>query len=396
MKIQAAVIFGGRSVEHEVSIISAMQVIAALDKEKYEAVALYIAKDGAMYSGEEFLRLESYRSLPGLLQPGKQVSVVRSGSRVLLQPNTKKLFGAEKPMPIDIAIPVAHGTFVEDGSLQGFLELLILPYTGCDVLSGAICMDKPAAKALLRGQGLPVLPDYVGHKCDFEESQDVMAGAIEALLPYPVIVKPANLGSSVGITKAANRERLKSALELAFTFAEQVLVEPMVQSLREINVSILGSGREARASVCEEPIGSDEILSYQDKYQRGGKSTKGPKTGGGMSSAQRVIPADLPAELTQQVQELGRKAFLALGCNGVARVDFLLDGETGALYINELNTLPGSMAFYLWEHSGLSFTALLDELIAGAFARHRARANLQFSFETNLLANASLGGVKKR
>ncbi|MDR1735263.1 MAG: D-alanine--D-alanine ligase [Oscillospiraceae bacterium] len=391
MKIQAAVIFGGRSVEHEVSIITGMQVFAALDREKYDPVPLYIAKDGVMYSGEEFGRIESYRQMTKLLSDARQVSVTREGGRFLLRPTAKKLFGADRPAAIDVAIPAVHGTFTEDGSLQGFLELMGIPYTGCDVLSSAVCMDKPVAKALLRARGISVLPDRVIGKEEYESDPDAAVARLETAWEdrefYPVVVKPANLGSSVGISKADSRAKLTKAMELAFSYSSRVLIEPAVQPLREINVSVLGEGSSARASVCEEPIGSDEILSYQDKYQSGGKAAKNA----GMSSARRVIPAEIPDETAQSARGMALRAFSALGCAGVVRVDFLLDGKNGGLYVNELNTLPGSMAFYFWEKTGLTFAAMLDEMISLAFARQRERGNMTFSYSTNLLSTAEFG-----
>ena len=388
MNIQAAVIFGGRSVEHEVSVITGMQVLAALDRAKYDPIPLYIAKDGVLYSGEEFGRIETYRDLPKALDPSRAVTLSREGGKAVLRPVARRLFGPDKPVTIDVAIPAVHGTFAEDGSLQGLLELLNIPYCGCDVLSSAICMDKPSAKALLRGAGLPVLPDVLLERTAYHEDPEGAINTLEAALPYPLIVKPANLGSSVGIGKARDRASLRNALDLAFSFANRVLAEPAVEPLREINAAVLGDanhGIDPRASVCEEPVGQDEVLSYADKYQSGSHK--------GMSGARRVIPAELSPEMTSRLQGLAADAFRALGCAGVVRVDFLLDGgETP--YINELNTLPGSMAFYLWEKTGLPFAKLLDELVSLAFARHRGRAALTFTQNTNLLATAHFGKGK--
>lgn len=389
MNIQAAVIFGGRSVEHEVSIITGMQVIAALDRTKYDPVPLYIAKDGVFYSGDEFGHIETFRDLPKALNEGRIVTLVRDGGKVVLRPTAKRLFGSDKPVTIDVAIPAVHGTFAEDGSLQGFLELLGVPYSGCDVLSSAICMDKPTAKTLLRAAGLPVLPDAQLERGTYHSDPDVAMDSLEAALPYPLVIKPVNLGSSVGIGKARDRASLRKTLDLAFAFAGRVMAEPAVEPLREINVAVLGgaNGEGVRASVCEEPIGQDEILSYADKYQSGGKSS-------GMSGARRVIPADLSTELTERIQALAIEAFRVLGCAGVVRIDFLLDTERGTLFINEPNALPGSMAFYLWEKTGMPFHKLLDEMVSLAFARHRARGALTFTYNTNLLATTGFGTGK--
>ncbi|MCL1807151.1 MAG: D-alanine--D-alanine ligase [Oscillospiraceae bacterium] len=389
MKMQAAVFFGGRSVEHEVSVITGMQVAAALNKEKYDVIPVYLAKDGAMYTGSGFDTLKNYRNIPSLLEGGRQVCLIRSGGRVVLHSTVKKMFGSDKPVYLDIALPAVHGTFGEDGSLQGMFEMAGLPYTGCDVISSAVCMDKPAAKALLRGAGLPVLDDLVLEAEKYNRKPEVVLNAMETHFPYPVMVKPTNLGSSVGISRADNRDRLQAALDLAFTFSSRVLIEPALIHMREVNCAVIGDSSKARASVCEEPVMTENILSYRDKYQSGGKS--GDKQSG-MSGQKRVIPADIPEEKAEEVQKLAVKAFRMLGCAGVARIDFLWDTLHNELYINELNTIPGSLAFYLWEKAGLPFDAMLDEMIELAFARQRRRAQLTYSYDVNILQNAELKG----
>ncbi|MDR0249178.1 MAG: D-alanine--D-alanine ligase [Oscillospiraceae bacterium] len=382
MKIQVAVIFGGRSVEHEVSVISAMQVMAALDVGKHDVIPVYIAKDGAMYTGENLTDIKAFGDIPRLLEDARQVAFMRAGGKVVLQPAHKRLFGSEKPIYIDMALPAVHGTFAEDGSLQGYLELLGLPYCGCDVLSSAICMNKPAAKNLMKSAGIPVLPHIV-----MDKDGELDFSAAESAFGYPVIVKPDNLGSSVGITKAKDRPSFEAAAELAFCYSSRAVVEPAVTDLREINVSVLGDKDNAEASVCEEPLGRDEILSFKDKYLRGDKSGKGL----GMTAQKRVIPADLAPEKAERARELALAAFRALGCHGVARVDLLLSGGRD-FYVNEVNTIPGSLSYYLWEKSGLPFPALLDKLIALAFARSRSRSELSYTFDVNLLQGATATG----
>ncbi|MDR0325781.1 MAG: D-alanine--D-alanine ligase [Oscillospiraceae bacterium] len=389
MKMQVAVFFGGRSVEHEVSVITGMQVAAALNRDRYDVIPIYLDKDGAMYTGPGFDTLKNYRDIPSLLENGRQVCLIRSGGRVALHSTAKKLFGGDKPVCLDVALPTVHGTFGEDGCLQGLFEMTGLPYTGCDVLSSAVCMDKPAAKALLRSAGLPVLDDLVLEADKFNKSPEVALSAMETHYPYPVMVKPANLGSSVGISRADNRDRLQTALELAFTFSKRALIEPALIHMREINCAVIGDSAKARASVCEEPVMTENILSYRDKYQSGGKD--GGKQGG-MSGQKRIIPAEIPAEKAEEIQKLAVKAFRLLNCAGTARIDFLWDTMRDGLYINELNTIPGSLAFYLWEATGLTFEKMLDEMIELAFARQRRRAQLTYSYEVNILQNAELKG----
>jgi D-alanine-D-alanine ligase len=385
MKMQVAVFFGGRSVEHEVSVITGMQVVAALDKGRYNALPVYLAKDGSMYTGPGFETLKNYQDIPALLENGRQVCLTRSGGRVALQSVSKKLFGGDKTVYIDVALPAVHGTFGEDGCLQGLFEMAGLPYIGCDVLSSALCMDKPVSKALLRSAGLPVLDDLILDAEKYNKSPEVVLNALETHYPYPVIVKPANLGSSVGINRADNRDRLQAALELAFTFSHRVLIETALIHMREINCAVLGDTSGARASVCEEPVMTENYLSYRDKYQSGGKQ-------GGMSDQKRIVPAEIPEEKTAEIQKMAVKAFQYLGCSGVARIDFLWDTLQNTLYLNELNTVPGSLAFYLWEKTGLPFDKLLDELIELAFTRHRRRSRLTYSYDVNILQNAELKG----
>lgn len=387
MKQSVAVFFGGRSVEHEVSVISAMQAIAALNTDKYAVTPVYITKESEMYTGAGFDKIENYKNIPELMKNGVQLSLLRSGGQATLAPRKKKLFGAPDDILLDVAFPVVHGTNVEDGCLQGMFESVGLPYTGCDVLSSAVCMDKAVAKHLLRAHGLPVLPDMALDASAYDVSPEDALSHIEKTVGLPCIVKPVNLGSSVGISKADNLDNLRGALDTAFRYAPRVLVERAVSPLREINCAVLGNRDEARASVCEEPAGQDEILSYQDKYQSGG----GKK--GGMESLKRRIPAEIPEETSKNIQQTAIKAFQTLGCSGVVRIDFLLEGDT--YFINELNTIPGSLAFYLWEATGLPFPKLCDELIRLAFARKRQKDALTFTFATNILNSQSWSGLKK-
>jgi len=256
-------------------------------------------------------------------------------------------------------------------------------------------MDKYAQKCVFRDAGIPVLDCVTLRATEYDLDAEEALERIEKL-GFPLIVKPVNLGSSVGITRADGREALQKALELAFQFSARVLVEPAVQNLREFNCAVLGDADEARASVCEEPLNADEILSYENKYMSGEQS-KSASGGGskGMAGQARKIPADIPGELTGRIQKLAVKAFQALDCNGVARIDFLMDGESGEVWLNEINTIPGSLSFYLWEASGLPYPRQLDEMVKLAFKRAREQEDLLFSFDTNVLANAQLGGAKK-
>ncbi|MGI6269202.1 MAG: D-alanine--D-alanine ligase family protein [Candidatus Howiella sp.] len=398
MKITVAVFFGCSSVEHEVSIISGVQAMRALDREKYDVLPVYVAKNGDMLSGETLFDIASYKDIPALYKSCRQVWFCREGDRVFMKSQATGLFKKPEAVAVDIALPVVHGTNCEDGSLAGFFEVLGLPYAGCDVASSAVGMDKNIFKRTIAADGLPVLPAAtITSRMWLEEREDVLACVREGV-GYPAIIKPVNLGSSVGISKVSDASGLEEAMELAFSFTDTVLAERAIVHLREINCSVLGDREECAASPLEEPVMHDEILSYKDKYLSGGKSVKGGQTGPskGMSSLQRKLPADLSSEKTAEIQELAVRTFRSLGCSGVVRIDFLLDtSDDDRVYVNEINTIPGSLAFYLWEAGGLPYRELLDRMLELGFKRERRRKNLMFTIDTNLLESAGdLGGVK--
>lgn len=399
MKIQVGLFFGGPSVEHEVSVITALQAYYAFEDERYEIIPIYITKDSRMFVGESIGDIEAYRNIPALLDKSIQITIVREEGRTYLRQIRSRAFKKDYNQVIDVAFPCVHGTNVEDGTLQGYLQTLGLPYVGCDVFSSAIGMDKFAQKAVLREAGISVLPALCPYISEYRQDPEALMNAIEAKIGYPVIVKPNNLGSSVGIRVARDRAALESALEYAFGFALRVLVEHAITSLKEVNCSVIGDYESAEASECEEPIAQDEILSYQDKYMgnSGKNGVKGaPVKGGGakgsegMASLSRKIPAEISPERREEIRSLAAKTFQTLGCNGVARIDFMIDKDTDALYVNEINTIPGSLAFYLWEAVDLPYSKMLVRLIDLALKRERERSNISFSFDSNLLAHASL------
>ncbi len=289
MKIKLAVIFGGKSVEHEISVISALQACEYIDREKYDIIPLYMTKTGEFYTGEQIGNIERYKDIPLLLKESTRVLLLNEDGRVNMVRYPMKKLGNNVMGSIDVAFPIVHGTNVEDGTLQGYLQTLGLPYVGSDVLASAVGMNKYVMKTVFKDNGIPVLDCKCYNLVDFEDQEKLMDG-IEAGFSYPVIVKPINLGSSVGISKAADREELEEALTLAFTFARKVLVEPAIQQLQEINCAVLGDELEAEASECEEPLNAEDILTYEDKYIGGGKSKGGSK---GMASLSRAIPAHI-------------------------------------------------------------------------------------------------------
>ncbi|MBQ3140462.1 MAG: D-alanine--D-alanine ligase [Clostridia bacterium] len=383
MKTNLAVIFGGKSVEHEISVITALQAIRSLDFGKYNVIPVYLTKNNEFYTSEAMFAIESFRNITTLLANATRVHFERVGNEVLL--TGKRSFFSTYKQSIHVIFPIVHGTNVEDGTLQGLLQLLDVPYCGCDVTSSALGMDKLATKAVLATHGIPVLTatDFYAH--EWNAQQDSLVARIEAAHRYPVIVKPVNLGSSVGVYQAADRSALITAIDDAFAFCEHVMIENAVQNLKEINCSVLGDCTAAQASPCEEPIAADEILSYDDKYRSGGKNTKG------MSSLKRRLPADISPELTERIRGLAVDTFRVLGCSGVSRIDFLTDSVSGEVYVNEINTIPGSLSFYLWEAAGMSYTELLDKIIELAFARHRRRSGINYSFDANILEGFTFG-----
>lgn len=388
MKTRVAMMFGGKSVEHEVSVITGIQAYLSMDTDKYDAVPVYLTKNNEMYIGEDIGKIESYRNIPELLKRSTRVILVNEDGGIFLQPYPKKLFGA-KPVQIDIAFPCVHGTNVEDGGFQGYLKTVGIPFVGCDVTASAVGMDKFIMKAILRESNVPLLPAKLYTLSDYAR-MEYLLDTVEKTFGYPVIVKPVNLGSSVGISVAKDREELTRSVDDAFRYATKILVEHAITNLREINCAVLGDENDAEASEIEEPMHTKEILSYEDKYVSNAKGS-GQK---GMASVARKIPAEVSPEMREKIRTIAVKSFKALGCNGVARIDFMIDEDNGELYFNEINTIPGSLAFYLWEPIGVPYKVLLDRMIVLAQKRAREEQAITFTFDTNILDSASFGGSK--
>lgn len=392
--INVAVIFGGKSVEHEVSVITGLQALHALDKSRYNPIPLYITKDERFFTGENLKQIESFRDLNKALQEATQVVPAREGKQCLLRSAKTGLFGNKEVARIDAALVAVHGTNVEDGTLQGYLEYLGIPYTGCDVTASALGMDKWAMKAVFQAAGIPVLPARLIRRAPWFEDTQGLLDMLEADIGYPIIVKPYNLGSSVGINKARNRMELENAVTEALSYSPAAICERAIQQLREINCSVLGDDDEAIPSVCEEPLNATDFLTYKDKYQAnsGGKTGAKGSKGSGMANLSRAIPAPLSDEDTKTVQDIAVRAFHAIGAAGVSRCDIMMDVEENKFYMNEINTIPGSLSFYLWQPTGVDFTELTHRMLQIALKRWRQKQQLTFSFDTNLLQTASIGG----
>ena len=389
MKARVAVLFGGKSVEHEVSVISGIQAIMNMDTGKYDVVPVYMTKKNEMYIGDDIGKIGSYKDIDALISRSRRVIMVNDNGRVRLLSYPHKKFGKDISVDIDVAFPVVHGTNVEDGALQGYLKTIGIPFVGCDVTSSAVGMDKYIMKMILREAGVPVLDAGIYTLSDYSDIESMM-DRIEKETGYPVIIKPVNLGSSVGINVAKDRVGLADAIDDAFRYASRILAEHAITSLREINCSVLGDENEAEASECEEPMHSKDILSYEDKYVSNAKGG-GSK---GMAGVSRKIPADISHKMRDEIRDMAVRSFKALGCCGVSRIDFMIDEDTDKLYFNEINTIPGSLAFYLWEPLGVSYKTLLDRMIQLALKRERMMDELTFTFDTNILNSANLGGAK--
>ena len=391
MKTNVAVIFGCRSVEHEISIISAVQAMSNFNREKYEVIPVYGTKSGEFLTGKGFDDIETFKNEELVLKNGKKVALLSEDGKVVLKFLEGGLF-KQKSISIDVAFPIVHGTNCEDGTVQGMLEALNLPYVGCDVMSSALGMDKALFKNVLNDNGIPVVPGVTFTARKWALEKDSLITEIEGKLGYPVIVKPVNLGSSIGISKADNLDELKTAIELACSFADRILIEHAVENLREINCSVLGDRNDCEASPLEEPFMHDKILSFDDKY-RAGAGKNGSK---GMASLSRKLPAELCEEKTKEIQNIAKETFKCIGASGVVRIDFLMDTANGdKVYVNEINTIPGSLSFYLWEAAGIKYEQLIDKLISLAFKRQRERDNLMFTVNTNILNESSFGSKSK-
>ena len=389
MKTRVAMMFGGKSVEHEVSVISGIQAYMSMDTDKYDVIPVYMTKNNEMYIGDSIGDIESYKNIDELLKKSQRVIMINEDGRVKLVQYPVKKLGKNVEVGIDVAFPVVHGTNVEDGGFQGYLKTMGIPFVGCDVTASAIGMDKYITKLVLKESNVPVLDARLYTLSDYADMESMM-NDIENVFGYPVIVKPVNLGSSVGISVAKSRVELANSVDDAFRYATKVLVEHAITNLREINCSVLGDENDAIASECEEPLHTKDILSYEDKYVSNAKGS-GSK---GMASVSRRIPAELTPEKREEVRELAVRSFKALGCNGVSRIEFMIDADTDKLYFNEINTIPGSLAFYLWEPVGVPYKELLDRMIQLALKRERTEESLTFTFDTNILNQASFGGSK--
>jgi D-alanine-D-alanine ligase len=376
-KLRVGIIYGGRSGEHEVSIASAAAVVQNLDKQRYEAIPIRIGKDGRWIIAD---RLPASASAAEVIEQSRASMGQRLGrggreAHLLAHPGDEQIMTIERGdspsitgLALDVVFPVLHGPYGEDGTVQGLLELANIPYVGAGVLASAVGMDKATAKLVFAARGLPQASYLVVFRSRWRSTPEDVVKDVSSALGYPVFVKPANLGSSVGISKARTEAELPGAIDLAAEFDRKVVVEAAVPNAREIEIAVLGN-EEPEVSVPGEVIPSREFYDYQAKYLDGDSRT--------------IIPADLPPGVAAEVKRLAIDVFQAVDCAGMARVDFLMDGATGALYVNEINTIPGfttiSMYAKMWAASGVTYPELLDRLIRLARERHAEKQQLRTS-----------------
>ncbi len=389
MKTSLAVVFGSRTCEHDVSIISGLQAAMAADPARYDVTRVYISREGDWYIGEKLADMTFYLNFDPA-QVTHVLPVAEKGKLLLIDYPTekKKLFGGGRIVEatIDVVLPVMHGLNGEDGTLQGMLEMLNVPFASTGTLGCAVGMDKIAMKQLFRGCGFPVLPDTWAERGAWERDREAVLARCEQALSYPMFVKPANLGSSIGISRANDRAGLIHALEVAFSYDRRVLIEKAVTAIEEVNCSALGYAEEVRVSETEMPLRWDdeELLDFGGKYLRG-------NAGKGMSSLKRQIPAPVGEEKLAQIRRLTEEVFRALDCKGVVRVDYIIDRDEDRVYMGEINTIPGSLAFYLWEPVGVSFAQLIDSMVNCALTAWADRNKSVFSYDSNILASVRSG-----
>ena len=391
-KIQLGVIFGSRSCEREVAIISAVQLMNHVNTEKYDIIPVYIDEQGRWYTGAPLRDVKTFQHFnPDM----KGIDLVQldlaagSGALIANRPG-KGLFGhptQEVVARLEVCVIVMHGMHGEDGTLQGLLEMANLPYTSTGVAGSAIGMDKIMMKQFFKGADLPVLPGAWYQRSQWEREQSAILDDVEKKLGYPVFVKPANLGSSIGVSRADDREGLIDSLQLAFDYDRRVLVEKGLDKPIELNCSVLGYDDDVTASPIEMPVTGEQFLDFSEKYLASGGSK-------GMASLHRILPAPIEDSLRDQIQELSKQIFRMMDCKGVVRIDYMFDRVTEKIFITEINTIPGSLAFYLWENAGVKYSELIDRMVRHAQRAHEDKNMHNYAFTSNILTSVNLGGAK--
>ena len=400
MRIRVGVIFGGESVEHEVSIISAIQAMNKMDEEKYEIIPIYITKDREWYTGEMLKDIDVYQDLNLIKNYSDNVVLYYKNGSYVLQKKNGLLRRIVRE--IDVAFPIVHGTNVEDGVLQGYLQTIGIPFVGSNVYASVVGQDKTYMKDIWKECNLPMTKYVWFYDVDYRQDKEEVLKKISPL-HYPLIVKPATTGSSVGISVCENEEKLLEAIDEAIQYDTKIIVEEVVENLKEVNIAVMGNYENQKVSEIEEVLSANKFLTFSDKYIGNGKGKLKGKvpvksTSKGMASANRKLPADLDKKMREEVEEIAVKAFKALGSSGNSRIDFLIDEKAKKVYINEINSIPGSLAFYLWDAKDIDFTKVLDDMINIGIKDYKKRISKTHSFESNILqgfaANHGVKGMK--
>lgn len=379
MKIKIGVIYGGETVEHEVSVISALQAMNNLNEDKYDIVPIYISKDRIWYTGHMLRDIEFYKEFEDEKKYAIKVMLYKKGKTFLLQ-RTTGLFRKDIT-DLDVILPVVHGNNVEDGSLAGLLDSIGIPYVGSHVLGGALGQDKVVMKQVMESVNLPIVPYTWFYDSEYLDNKENILKEIKKI-GYPVIVKPATLGSSIGIEVAKNEKDIESKIEDAMEYDTKIVVEKVIENLTEVNASVLGNYEYQKVSPLEEVMGEAEILSFADKYLGNAKS-KGTASKG-MASTSRIVPARISEKLTKEIQDTAKQVFKVLNLSGVCRVDFLIDNKENKFYVNEPNTCPGSLSFYLWKEAGMKYSELLDEMVSIAIKEYKHKNQKTMSFKSSI------------
>lgn len=386
-KSSVVVAFGGISPEHEVSVLTGMQALSALKDSDYQTVPLYISKSGRWYTGEVLRDLENYEDLQALVSSATpSVFTHLDDGRTVLKTLPAGLFARSEETPVYAVLAAFHGAGGENGSFQGVCETYNIPYTGSGVMASSIGMDKVTAKNLCGAAGIPVVEGIDFTEDQWVEDREDIIARIQQL-GGSAIIKPVHLGSSIGVEIVKSKEEIIRAVETAFRYDARLLAEKAISPLMEINCSVMGTPDDCRASVCERPLGKQELLSFADKYQ-------GDDAAKGMASADRIIPADIEENLADEIRNTAISVFKTLRGSGLARLDFLVNRDTNEYFFNEINTIPGSFSFYLWKESGMSFNNLLYNLIKIAVDQHQKKNGRVQSYETNLLSQKAVKGLK--
>lgn len=385
MKKKVGVIFGGRSVEHDVSIITAhIPIIQSLKASgQFDVWPIYIAKNGSWYSHPAMGNLEFFKRSDFDKYLAKQKKI-----QLLFDRGLKIVWPAviSKIVNIDIVFPAMHGTFGEDGSLMGLLRMANVPFVGCDLSASAVCMDKALTKQILCSQAIPIVPYVWFTKADWEADKFKIEQKI-AELKWPLFVKPVHLGSSIAVSKVRKQSELENAIEVAFHYDDKVLVEESIENLIEATLPIIGYKKLQLAQI-ERPLNKTEFFNFSDKYLSENKK------GAGVNNEYSEIPANIDKNLAEQIKELGIKVYRILGCFGISRIDFLIDGSSEKIYVNEVNTLPGSLYYHNWRKSGVSAVELVTKLIALAEERFISQRNIVYTFQSDILKKANRYGYK--